>query len=61
MPNSQAHLQFAQSKTRPKIAKELCCCQRLFCQPEKQNRDSAKIENASSSMKGIENPAGNTC
>ena len=30
----------------PKIAKELACFPSLFfCRPEKQNRDSAKIEN----------------
>jgi hypothetical protein len=30
---------------KPKIAKELACFPTLFCRPEKQNQDSAKIEN----------------
>jgi len=34
-PNSQAHLQFTQAYTRPKIAKELVCLPTLFCRPEK--------------------------
>lgn len=42
--NSQAYLQFAQSDTQPKIAKELVCLPTLFCRPEKQNQVSAKIE-----------------
>ena len=38
-------LQFAQSNTRPKIAKELFCLPTLFLPTQKQNRDRAKIEN----------------
>jgi hypothetical protein len=30
---------------KPKIAKELVCLPTLFCRPEKQNLNSAKIEN----------------
>jgi type I restriction enzyme S subunit len=32
-PHSQAHLQFAQANTQPKIAKELVCLPTLFCRP----------------------------
>lgn len=45
-PHSQAHLQLAQANAvSKKIAKELVCLPPLFCRPEKQNRESAKIGN----------------
>jgi len=42
--HSQAHLQFAQSGTQPKIAKELVCFPALFLPTRKQNRDSANLK-----------------